>query len=125
DNAGDSVGPTADGFETYGVTGVALISFITLAVTAKAGVANYLDIQAKLIVWIFAMRFLMDFMSGVSYFINQAISEPMYKGKKEFDFEQPLTRLIWIASVLCITTSFGMSWLLVRDLSVADQPLPQ
>ncbi len=118
DNAGDSVGPTADGFETYGVTGVALITFITLAVTAAAGVHNYLDIQAKLIVWIFAMRFLMDFMSGVSYFINQAISERQYAGKKEFDFEQPLTRLIWIASILCISTSFGMSYLLIGDFSV-------
>ena len=75
DNAGDSVGPTADGFETYGVTGVALISFITLAIPAEQA-----DLQAKLIVWIFAMRFLMDFMSGVSYFINQAISEKKYKG---------------------------------------------
>jgi K(+)-stimulated pyrophosphate-energized sodium pump len=74
DNAGDSVGPSADGFETYGVTGVALISFITLAVTQKTAGAGYLDLQAKLIVWIFAMRFLMDFMSGASYFINQAIS---------------------------------------------------
>src|SRR5262245_25010193 len=73
DNAGDSVGPTADGFETYGVTGVALISFITLALTSKIA-NNYLDLQAKLIVWIFAMRFLMDCMSGVSYFVNQAIS---------------------------------------------------
>src|SRR5256885_2695475 len=109
DNAGDSVGPTADGFETYGVTGVALITFITLAVTQASGVHNYEDIQAKLIVWIFAMRFLMDFMSGASYFINQAISEWQYKGKKEFDFEQPLTRLIWIAAVLCISTSFLMS----------------
>src|SRR5207245_8653626 len=106
-NAGDSVGPTADGFETYGVTGVALISFITLAITERAGgVGNYLDLQAKLIVWIFAMRFLMDFMSGVSYFINQAISEKQYRGLTEFDFEQPLTRLIWIASILCISTSF-------------------
>ncbi len=111
DNAGDSVGPTADGFETYGVTGVALIVFITLAVPS-------IDIQARLIVWIFAMRFLMDFLSGVSYFINQAISEKMYAGKKEFDFEQPLTRLIWIAAILCITTSFGMSWLLIRGLPV-------
>lgn len=111
DNAGDSVGPTADGFETYGVTGVALISFITLAVPS-------IEIQAKLIVWIFAMRFLMDFMSGASYFINQKYSEAKYKGLKEFDFEQPLTRLIWIASMLCITTSFGMSWLLIRDLKV-------
>jgi K(+)-stimulated pyrophosphate-energized sodium pump len=133
DNAGDSVGPTADGFETYGVTGVALISFIVLAITpavifkyfgivgdkAQAGLStNYLDLQAKLIVWIFAMRFLMDFMSGCSYFINQAISEKKYKGLREFDFEQPLTRLIWIASILCITTSFGMSWLLLNDLSV-------
>jgi K(+)-stimulated pyrophosphate-energized sodium pump len=119
DNAGDSVGPTADGFETYGVTGVALIAFITLAVTQQNAGSNYLDLQAKLIVWIFAMRFLMDFMSGVSYFVNQAISEAKYKGLKEFDFEEPLTRLIWIASILCITTSFGMSWLLIGDLSVA------
>jgi K(+)-stimulated pyrophosphate-energized sodium pump len=118
DNAGDSVGPTADGFETYGVTGVALISFITLAVTEQNAGSNYLDLQAKLIVWIFAMRFLMDFMSGVSYFVNQAISEAQYRGLKEFDFEQPLTRLIWIASILCISTSFGMSWLLIGDLSV-------
>jgi K(+)-stimulated pyrophosphate-energized sodium pump len=118
DNAGDSVGPTADGFETYGVTGVALISFITLAVTEKTGGATYTDLQAKLIVWIFAMRFLMDFMSGISYFINQAISEAKYKGLKEFDFEEPLTRLIWIASILCISTSFGMSWLLIGELSV-------
>lgn len=121
DNAGDSVGPTADGFETYGVTGVALIAFITLAVTQKTAGANYLDLQARLIVWIFAMRFLMDFMSGVSYFVNQAISETKYKGLKEFDFEEPLTRLIWIASILCITTSFGMSWLLIRDLGVAQE----
>src|SRR5687767_1222193 len=110
DNAGDSVGPTADGFETYGVTGVALISFIVLAVPTEF-------VQAKLIVWIFAMRFLMDFMSGASYFINQAWSESLYKGKKEFDFEAPLTRLIWIASILCITTSYGMSWLLLSDMA--------
>jgi K(+)-stimulated pyrophosphate-energized sodium pump len=122
DNAGDSVGPTADGFETYGVTGVALITFITLAVTSGR-VSNYLDIQAKLIVWIFAMRFLMDFMSGCSYFINQAISERKYAGKTEFNFEEPLTRLIWIAAILCITTSFGMSWLLLSDITVGDIPL--
>jgi len=117
DNAGDSVGPTADGFETYGVTGVALIMFITLAIPSP-------DIQAKLIVWIFAMRFLMDFMSGCSYFVNQAISEAKYKGLREFNFEQPLTRLIWIASILCITTSFGMSYLLISDLSVGGRALP-
>ena len=118
DNAGDSVGPTADGFETYGVTGVALISFITLALTDKVA-DNYLDLQAKLIVWIFAMRFLMDCMSGISYFINQAISEAKYRGLKDFNFEAPLTRLIWIASILCISTSYFMSWLLIGDLSVA------
>ncbi len=120
DNAGDSVGPTADGFETYGVTGVALIAFITLAIPSSQS-----DLQAKLIVWIFAMRFLMDFMSGVSYFINQAISEKKYRGLLEFDFEEPLTRLIWIASILCITTSFGMSYLLISDLVVAGKAWPQ
>jgi K(+)-stimulated pyrophosphate-energized sodium pump len=111
DNAGDSVGPTADGFETYGVTGVALISFITLAVKSE-------EIQAKLIVWIFFMRFLMDFMSGASYFVNQVISEKKYAGLKKFDFEQPLTRLIWIASLLCIGMSYLMSWLLIGDITV-------
>jgi K(+)-stimulated pyrophosphate-energized sodium pump len=125
DNAGDSVGPTADGFETYGVTGVALIAFITLAVTRTTAGAGYLDLQAKLIVWIFAMRFLMDFMSGVSYFINQAISERQYKGLTEFNFESPLTRLIWIASILCISTSFGMSWLLIRDLTIGNRPMTE
>jgi K(+)-stimulated pyrophosphate-energized sodium pump len=110
DNAGDSVGPTADGFETYGVTGVALITFITLAVKNP-------DIQAKLIVWIFGMRFLMDLCSGISYFINQGISKRKYKGLKKFDFEEPLMRLIWIAAILSISTSFFMSHLLVGDLS--------
>ena len=97
DNAGDSVGPTADGFETYGVTGVALIAFITLAVVSPHMEVKE-AIQGKLIVWIFAMRFLMDFFSGVSYFVNQAISSAKYKGKKEVDFEEPLMRLIWIAA---------------------------
>ena len=110
DNAGDSVGPTADGFETYGVTGVALITFITLAVHNP-------DIQAKLIVWIFGMRFLMDLCSGLSYFINQGISKRKYKGMKIFDFEEPLMRLIWIAAILSISTSFFMSYLLVGDLA--------
>lgn len=110
DNAGDSVGPTADAFETYGVTGVALISFITLAVKG-------VDLQAKLIVWIFGMRFLMDVFSGISYFINQAISERKYKGLKEFDFEEPLSRLIWIAATISIIISFIMSYFLIGDLA--------
>ncbi len=142
DNAGDSVGPTADGFETYGVTGVALISFIVLAITpemllngtgkamfeawaAKMNVAVGLesattlahDLQAKLIVWIFVMRFLMDCLSGCAYFINQALCEKKYGESKQFDFEKPLSQLILIAAALCITTSFGMSWLLLHDFA--------
>jgi K(+)-stimulated pyrophosphate-energized sodium pump len=109
DNAGDSVGPTADGFETYGVTGVALITFITLAVSD-------VNIQAQLIVWIFGMRFLMDFLSGCAFFINQSISKALYGNKKEFDFESPLMRLIVIAAVLCISTSFFMSYLLLGNM---------
>ncbi|MBP7604871.1 MAG: sodium-translocating pyrophosphatase [Spirochaetes bacterium] len=117
DNAGDSVGPTADGFETYGVTGVALISFITLAVVSTESSVKE-AIQGKLIVWIFAMRFLMDFCSGLAYFINQAISSAKYRGKKEFDFEEPLMRLIWIAAILCISVSFAGSYVLISDLQV-------
>jgi len=117
DNAGDSVGPTADGFETYGVTGVALIVFITLAVVSSDSTIKE-AIQGKLIVWIFAMRFLMDFCSGLSYFFNQAYSSAKYRGKKEIDFEEPLMRLIRIAAALCISTSFVMSYLLISDLQV-------
>lgn len=117
DNAGDSVGPTADGFETYGVTGVALITFITLAVVSADSAVKE-GIQGKLIVWIFAMRFLMDFFSGIAYFVNQAISSIQYRNKKDFDFEEPLMRLIWIAAILCISTSFCMSYLLLSDLQV-------
>ena len=109
DNAGDSVGPTADGFETYGVTGVALITFITLAVPDPS-------VQAKLIVWIFGMRFLMDFLSGCSFFVNQAISKQLYGNKKDFDFEAPLMRLIVIAAILSISASFFMSHWLLGDM---------
>ena len=109
DNAGDSVGPTADGFETYGVTGVALITFITLAVKDPS-------VQAMLIVWIFGMRFLMDFLSGCSFFINQAISKQLYGKKKDFDFESPLMRLIVTAAILSISASFFMSHWLLSDM---------
>lgn len=109
DNAGDSVGPTADGFETYGVTGVSLITFIALAV-------REVDIQAKLIVWIFGMRFLMDFLSGCSFFINQWISKKLYENREDFDFESPLMRLIVTSSILCISASFFMSHLLLGDM---------
>lgn len=110
DNAGDSVGPTADGFETYGVTGVALITFITLAVPDPMT-------QAKLIVWIFGMRFVMDFLSGCSFFVNQGISKKLYGDKKKFDFESPLMRLIVIAAILCISATFFMSHLLLGDMA--------
>src|SRR5688500_8500787 len=119
DNAGDSVGPTADGFETYGVTGVALITLITLSIpTEQAG------LPSRLIGWLFAMLFVMVFMLDVPYFVNDAISEARYKGKKEFNFEAPLTRLIWIASIICISTSYGMSWLLISDIVVNDVAMP-
>ncbi|MDR2644118.1 MAG: sodium-translocating pyrophosphatase [Planctomycetaceae bacterium] len=120
DNAGDSVGPTADGFETYGVTGVALITFIALAIvpqdtteTAKLAAQN---LQAQLIVWIFIMRFLMGCFSGVAYFVNQYFSEKIFGNKKEFDFEFPLTSLIWISSILCIIISLLTSFLLLNQL---------
>jgi K(+)-stimulated pyrophosphate-energized sodium pump len=109
DNAGDSVGPTADGFETYGVTGVALITFIALAVPQPA-------LQAQLIVWIFIMRFLMGCFSGVAYFVNQYFCSRIFGSKKEFDFEVPLTSLIWISALLCIAISFLTSFVLLNQL---------
>ena len=106
DNAGDSVGPTADGFETYGVTGVALVSFILLAV---AGPEN----QVQLLTWIFVMRFLMIVTSVVAYWIN-GVADRIYAAKTEkFDFEKPLTNLVWLTSILSIAMTFGVShWLL-------------
>ena len=109
DNAGDSVGPTADGFETYGVTGVALISFILLAVTD-------ISVQKDLLVWIFAMRILMVITSIFSYYLNNYISEVKYKGKDDLDFEQPLTNLIWLTSLLSIIATFGISYLLIPNI---------
>lgn len=109
DNAGDSVGPTADGFETYGVTGVALISFIVLALG--------LELQATLIVWIFAMRILMVFTSIFSYWINQMISKARYANKLEFDFEAPLTSLVWITSIVSIIVTFIVSYILIGDIA--------
>ena len=106
DNAGDSIGPTADGFETYGVTGVALVSFILLAV---AGDAN----QVQMLTWIFVMRFLMIVTSVVSYWVNSIITKFYAMKTAKFDFEQPLTNLVWLTSVLSICMTFGVShWLL-------------
>lgn len=123
DNAGDSVGPTADGFETYGVTGVALISFIVLACGMTMGAdgklvagAQFENIQAKLIVWIFAMRVLMIVTSVVSYWINSFVSEAMYGKKDHFDFEAPLTSLVWLSSLISIAVTYFVSYELIRDM---------
>jgi K(+)-stimulated pyrophosphate-energized sodium pump len=110
DNAGDSVGPTADGFETYGVTGVALIAFLALAMATNPAMGG------KLIVWIFAMRILMILTSLGSYFVNDAASKSLFAGKTQFNFEHPLTNLIWITSSLSIAVTFIASYFLLGDL---------
>jgi len=110
DNAGDSVGPTADGFETYGVTGVALIAFLALALADTPAMGG------KLVVWIFAMRILMILTSLVSYFVNDVVSKSAFSGKKDFNFEHPLTNLVWITSIVSIAVTFGASYLLLAEL---------
>ncbi|MHB9098089.1 MAG: sodium-translocating pyrophosphatase, partial [Syntrophales bacterium] len=117
DNAGDSVGPTADGFETYGVTGVALIAFLALSMATNPAMGG------KLIVWIFAMRILMIITSLASYFINDAVSSALFTGNKEFDFEHPLTNLVWITSGVSIVVTFIASYLLLGDLPAAEGSL--
>ncbi len=120
DNAGDSVGPTADGFETYGVTGVALISFILLAVGGKALGMNVdltAVLQVELLVWIFVMRILMIVTSIVSFYINSAISNAKYKNVDEMDFEEPLTYLVWITSMLSIIVTYIASYVMIPDLN--------
>ncbi len=109
DNAGDSVGPTADGFETYGVTGVALISFILLAVTD-------IELQVQLLAWIFLMRILMIITSVVSFWINGAITKAKYQHADDLDFEKPLTSLVWITSILSIVVTFAVSYFTIKDL---------
>jgi len=110
DNAGDSVGPTADGFETYGVTGVALISFILLAITDAS-------LQIQLLTWIFVMRILMIITSIVSFWINGAITNAKYSHADELDFEKPLTSLVWITSLLSMAVTFIASYFLIGDLN--------
>jgi K(+)-stimulated pyrophosphate-energized sodium pump len=111
DNAGDSVGPTADGFETYGVTGVALIAFLALALVGNPAMGG------KLIVWIFAMRILMILTALLSYFVNDGISKAAFAGKKDFNFEHPLTYLVWITSIISIAVTFIASYFLLGDLT--------
>jgi K(+)-stimulated pyrophosphate-energized sodium pump len=110
DNAGDSVGPTADGFETYGVTGVALIAFIVLAVPDMV-------VQVQLLVWIFVMRIGMIVTSALSYYINGAIAKAKYGDVPKFNFEHPLTSLVWLTSLISIGMTFVLSYLLVPELS--------
>ncbi len=108
DNAGDSIGPTADGFETYGVTGVALVSFILLAVPT--------EFQIPLLVWIFVMRILGVVTSILSYYINGALSKSKYNKADDLDFEKPLTSLVWITSIFSIIATFCASYFLLYDL---------
>jgi K(+)-stimulated pyrophosphate-energized sodium pump len=109
DNAGDSVGPSADGFETYGVTGVALISFILLAVKDPI-------VQVQLLIWIFMMRVLMIVASGAAYLINDTITRTRYSTASRMNFESPLTSLVWLTSVLSVALTYVASYELIRDL---------
>jgi len=109
DNAGDSVGPSADGFETYGVTGVALISFILLAVAEPR-------MQVQLLVWIFVMRIMMIVASGLSYFVNEAMAKARYGTVDKMNFEAPLTALVWLTSIVSVVITYIASYFLIADL---------
>ena len=109
DNAGDSVGPTADGFETYGVTGVALITFILLAVADPAA-------QVQLLVWIFVMRIMMIVTSAVSYWLNGAVAKARYANADDMNFEAPLTSLVWLTSLVSVGMTYLVSKLLIPDV---------
>jgi len=109
DNAGDSVGPSADGFETYGVTGVALISFVLVAVTTPS-------VQVQLLVWLFVMRVMMIIASGASYLINEAISKAQYGTVQKMNFESPLTRLVWLTSLVSVALTYVVSYLLIPNI---------
>ena len=110
DNAGDSVGPSADGFETYGVTGVALITFILLGVRDQATVA------VQLLVWLFVMRIMMIVASAVSYFINEAISKARYGNADVMNFEKPLTSLVWLTSIVSVALTYLVSYFIIPSL---------
>ena len=128
DNAGDSIGPTADGFETYGVTGVALVSFILLAikpdlftsetVSAEAAAEIASSMQVKLLVWIFVMRILGIIASVLSYYINGAIAKAKYKNADDINFEKPLTSLVWITSILSICGTFLASYFILNTEAI-------
>jgi len=138
DNAGDSVGPTADGFETYGVTGVALISFILLAINPSmylpsgvteasasteqlaAATAATSQVQVQLLVWIFAMRVMMIFASVGSYLINETFARARYGNVDKFDYEAPLTKLVWLTSLVSIGLTYMLSYLLIPQLGEGE-----
>jgi K(+)-stimulated pyrophosphate-energized sodium pump len=109
DNAGDSVGPSADGFETYGVTGVALINFIILAVNNDVT-------KVELLVWIFAMRVMMIIASALSYFINEAWAKARFQNADKMNYETPLTSLVWLTSFISIGATYGLSYLMIPNL---------
>jgi len=109
DNAGDSVGPSADGFETYGVTGVALITFILLGVGDPT-------IQVQLLVWIFAMRIMMIIASGLSFVLNEAVVKARYGNADKMNFEKPLTQLVWVTSIVSVAMTYLVSYLLIPSL---------
>jgi len=109
DNAGDSVGPSADGFETYGVTGVALINFIILAV-------NNDITKVELLVWIFAMRVMMIIASAISYFINEAVAKAKYQNVDKMNYEAPLTSLVWLTSFISIGATYALSYVMIPDI---------
>ncbi|MSU64676.1 MAG: sodium-translocating pyrophosphatase [Opitutus sp.] len=111
DNAGDSVGPTADGFETYGVTGVALIAFLALALAANPALCG------TLIIWLFAMRILMVLTSLASYWVNDFVSRALWGNSKDFNLEHPLTNLVWITSIVSILVTYAASFILLRHLA--------
>ena len=118
DNAGDSVGPTADGFETYGVTGVALISFITLAIKAPGGAEAATNaIQVQLLTWIFALRVLMVITSLGAYWLNHRFSTAKYSASTSMNFEAPLEVLVWLTSALSIAVTYAASFYLLKDLA--------
>ncbi len=117
DNAGDSVGPTADGFETYGVTSVALIAFLALALAASPLLCG------KLIMWLFAIQALMVLSSLGSFYLNKVIAQARYGGKKDFNWEAPLTDLVWITSIVSILVCFGASKLLLGDFEMPGATL--
>ena len=117
DNAGDSVGPSADGFETYGVTGVALITFIMLAINEKTAGPEFQSVQVQLLVWLFVMRIIMVIASAMAYFVNHAIAKAKYALAPHMDFEKPLTSLVFITSFISIVLTFIVSFVLIPEIN--------